>query len=575
METTINIEAEHKRVREHCGYIFIDNWTFVSGQGRVTFSYLQTQTTNDVNQLSVGSGQNSAIVDRKGKLIAAFSLHKPADFSVWFFIETSQKARLLNHLKTFLFREDFKLDPAPRQNTLLALQGPKSALLLQKIFANDTLPQKPNDIGFLRCENAAVLIINKSLTGEEGFVIGFPKTCKDKIVSSLLNAGQACGLAAISPETWETLRIEAGVPLFGKDMDERNVLPETGLEHTSVSYNKGCYVGQEVIARIKTYGSPSVALLGLILEGNAPAPLNGEIRLGDKKIGIAKSSVFSQSLGRYVALAYLQKEHRSPDIELDVAIDGKAFKVKTALLPFFQTKTRQDHARLLHTEALKIYKEEESLDKPIALLREAIELDPKYAAAYEALGVFLSRQNNLEEAISLMKRLVEIDPAEIMAYTNLSIYYMKQGRIEEAEKAKAEATAIQFEKLMTENMAKKNSAKETEEKRKEQLDKIEMFKKVLEIDPVDQIANFGLGSIYMDQGKYEDALLRLQTLVEHFPDYSAAYLNLGKTLEKLSKKTEAAEVYRKGIAAAAKKGDLMPLKEMQARQNQLRHSASL
>jgi tetratricopeptide (TPR) repeat protein len=341
-----------------------------------------------------------------------------------------------------------------------------------------------------------------------------------------------------------------------------------------VSYTKGCYLGQEVIARIKTYGAPSLALLGLILDGGKPAPFGGEIRLGNKKIGVVKSSVFSPSLGKPVALAYLQKEYRSPDVEMEVTIATAPFKVKTALLPFFQAQTRRDHARRLHAEALETYKEEENLDKPIALLRQAIELDPKYAAAYEALGVFLSRQDKLEEAISLMRRLAEIDPAEIMAHANLSVYYMKQGRIEEAEKEKAEATALQFEKLMAESLAKKDRLRAEEKKRGEQLDKIEMFKKVLEIDPADQIANFGLGSIYMDLGRHEEARRHLQTLVERFPDYSAAYLNLGKTLEQLSRPDEAAEVYRQGIAAAAKKGDLMPLKEMQARRNQLRHSAS-
>ena len=100
-----------------------------------------------------------------------------------------------------------------------------------------------------------------------------------------------------------------------------------------------------------------------------------------------------------------------------------------------------------------------------------------------------------------------------------------------------------------------------------------MIEEVLEIDPVDQVANFGLGSIYLETGRYEEGLVSLNTVVEKFKDYSAAYLLLGKTLEKLVENEKAIDVYKKGIAIASKKGDLMPLKDMQHRMNQLLHSS--
>ena len=352
-------------------------------------------------------------------------------------------------------------------------------------------------------------------------------------------------------------------------MNQSQVLPETGLEHNSVSYSKGCYIGQEVIARIKTYGSPSLALTGLIFEGYEPPPFNGELRLNGKKIGIVKSSCYSYTFGKHIAFAYLGKEHRSPDLKLELKINDTEFKAVTALLPFYQTQSRSDHAKQLHEEDLAHFKDEENLDRPIGLLREALELDPKYAPAYEALGVLLSHQNKLDEAISLMKRLAEIDPKEIMAHANLSIYYMKQGRIEDAENEKAEATALQFEKMMEEKISQKSQERLEEEKRRDQENKIGMFLEVLKIDPADQVANFGLGSIYLDRGNHEEARKRLTILVENFPDYSVAYNLLGKTLEKLDRIEEALEVYKKGIATASKKGDLMPLKEMQSRRNQL------
>ena len=557
---------EIRQIRQNCGYFFMDGWSILTASGKETFSFLQTQTTNDALQLEVGQGQASAVTDRQARLIANFSIHRIATNEAWLLTEDWQT--LYNHLESYHFREDVTFTKI--EQVLLILQGPKSPLLLEKLLS--AVPEKPHSILQQDFEGKRITIIKKSMTGEEGFVISIPQELKERFLEKILNTKETPPIKT-GEEAREVLRIEAGIPLFGKDMDGKNILPETGLEHSSVSYNKGCYIGQEVIARIKTYGAPNFALMGLSFEGPISPPMNGNIFLKDKKIGIVKSSIRSASLDRIIALAYLHKDHRSPDIEMDVIIDKRPYKTKTCLLPFYQAPTRKEHSKKLLNEALKIYKEQDNLDKPITILREAIDIYPKHAEAYEALGVFLSKQDKLDEAIALMKRLVEINPQEIMAHTNLSVYYMKQGRIEDAENEKGEATALQFEQAVEKNMATKLKKKAEEQKKKEMEEKIGMFKKVLEIDPVDQVANFGLGSIYLETGRYEEGLGPLTTVVEKYKDYSAAYLLLGKTLEKLSENKKAIDVYKKGIAAASKKGDLMPLKDMQNRMNQLLHSS--
>ncbi len=567
MEQTLQTEVD--QVRNHCGYFPLEDWCIISAKGKETFSFLQTQTTNDVLQIQLGQGQYNAITDRQARLIANFSVHRVKEHEALILVETSQKELLLNHLETYHFREDVEFTALDYR--LLALQGPKSPLILEKVFENQNLPEKPNDTTQLTLDGNRLDIIMKSLTGDEGHILCFQNELEDNLIQKLLKISTPP--VKVSENAREVLRIEAGIPIFGKDMDQKNILPETGLEHTSVSYNKGCYIGQEVIARIKTYGAPNFALMGLTVEGLDLPPFNGILRLGEKKIGTIKSSVHSVTLNKILSLAYIHKEHRSPDVDLEVTIENKSFKVKTCLLPFYQSQTRKDHSKKLLTKALQIYKEQDDLDRPIAILRESIELDAKNAEAYEALGVFLSKQDKLEEAISLMKRLTEINPKEIMARTNLSVYYMKQGRIEDAEIEKGEATALQFEQLIEKNMAKKLKKKESEQKKKEMEDRVGMFIKVLEIDPKDQVANFGLGSIYLETGRYQEGLEPLKTVIEAYHDYSAAYLLLGKTWEKLSNKEEAIETYKKGIAAASKKGDLMPLKDMQNRMNQLLHSS--
>ena len=571
METTLSSHENHRYLREKAGYFFLKDLCLISAEGSDLFSYLQTQTTNDVNELKPGQGQNNAIVDRKARVISTFSLHRTGEESAVILVETQQKENLLDHLNSFLFREDVTLTLS--NHFVLALQGPKSQEIIKNFTrSDDSIPEKPNDICRFTFEGLPALAIAKSLTGEEGCVLVFQTESEIPITKKLLEFEQQNLLTHIGPHAQEVFRIESGIPSYGKDINDKNILPETGLDHSSVSYNKGCYIGQEVIARIKTYGAPNFALMGLIIEGDTLPLHDDEIKLNSKKLGVIKSSIFSYSLQKNISLAYIQKDHRSPDIDLDVTIDNKPYKVRTCLLPFYQPQTRKDRSKVLQDKALKLYQSQDDLNQPITLLREAIELDPQNATAYEALGVFLSKQNKLDEAIALMKRLVEINPEEIMAHSNLSVYYMQQGRIEDAEREKGEATALQFDKAIAENMAKKTTADKVKQDLAEREQKISMFKQVLEIDPVDQVANFGLGSVYHDLKRYDEALPPLQTVVKEYKDYSAAYVLLGKTMEKLSRQDEAIQTYREGIAVASKKGDLMPLKEMQQKLNQLLHS---
>ena len=571
METTLSSQENHRYLREKAGYFFLKDLCLISAEGSDLFSYLQTQTTNDVNELKPGQGQNNAIVDRKARVISTFSLHRTGEESAVILVETQQKENLLDHLNSFLFREDVTLTLS--NHFVLALQGPKSQEIIKNFTrSDDSIPEKPNDICRFTFEGLPALAIAKSLTGEEGCVLVFQTESENPISKKLLEFEQQNLLTHIDPHAQEVFRIESGIPSYGKDINDKNILPETGLDHSSVSYNKGCYIGQEVIARIKTYGAPNFALMGLIIEGDTLPLHDDEIKLNSKKLGVIKSSIFSYSLQKNISLAYIQKDHRSPDINLDVTIDNKPYKVRTCLLPFYQPQTRKDRSKVLQDKALKLYQSQDDLNQPITLLREAIELDPQNATAYEALGVFLSKQNKLDEAIALMKRLVEINPEEIMAHSNLSVYYMQQGRIEDAEREKGEATALQFDKAIAENMAKKTTADKVKQDLAEREQKISMFKQVLEIDPVDQVANFGLGSVYHDLKRYDEALPPLQTVVKEYKDYSAAYVLLGKTMEKLSRQDEAIQTYREGIAVASKKGDLMPLKEMQQKLNQLLHS---
>ncbi|SVB73519.1 uncharacterized protein METZ01_LOCUS226373, partial [marine metagenome] len=184
METILTSQKNHRNLRENAGYFFLDDFCLISAKGSDLFNYLQTQTTNDVNELKPGQGQNSAIVDKKAKIIATFSLHRTSKEAAVILLEVKQKENLLNHLESFLFREDVNLTLP--EFFLLALQGPKSLKTIENFISDSKLiPEKPNDISQFEFNKKTALAINKFLTGEEGCVMAFPVKMKDAIAQKL------------------------------------------------------------------------------------------------------------------------------------------------------------------------------------------------------------------------------------------------------------------------------------------------------------------------------------------------------------------------------------------------------
>src|SRR5690606_5012874 len=145
--------------------------------------------------------------------------------------------------------------------------------------------------------------------------------------------------------------------------------------------------------------------------------------------------------------------------------------------------------------------------------RQAIDLSPEFADAYEALGVMLGRQNRFEEAILLMDELTKIDSSSVLAHTNKSLYLMKLGKIEEAEQEKSLATVKSFQKFGTEAKLKEQMDEERKKQEQEWEKREKMFSQVLEIDAEDTLANYGLGSISVERKQWDRAIAHLEKVL--------------------------------------------------------------
>ena len=577
-------------------------------------SFLHSQLTNEVKGLKLGEGNLSARVTRTGALVCYFSIHRliedPSAFLLIIEGEYADKvtAILLDDLRKFSVVEDVLLEDISGVYDWISIQGPNAAIACETAFGKLTgiapEPQSWTELNefevraFQTAPAAGSFVVTRSLTGDPGFIIALPRDAEisSEVLTRFRSTEQGKSFKAPNffalDDTCNALRIEAGivqlgVPPHDGDVDAepgKVVLPETGLEQYVVSYSKGCYLGQEVIARIRTYGSVPFVLRGLIFtlkeyDSNrvigkgqwgpvARLPEHGgDLLLEDgTKIGRIASRTFSPVFNSPIAFAYLDRTHRTPGMKLRIRgqHDEEIIDAEVRLLPFYRAADTASRVAFLHDRAIRLFAAGDDA-KAQELLEEALRLDPSFADGYEALGVLLGRTGKFTEAIDIFKRLEEVAPNEPMVHTNLSLFYMKLGDKVAAEEEKAKGVIKQFGKFAGAKKAEQAAAEENAKRQADATRKRAMFEEVLEIDPEDPMALFGLGNALSTLGDWESAERVLAKSCAVQTDNSAAYLARGKALEMLGREANAVRVYREGMAVASKKGDLMPLKEMERR----------
>lgn len=347
-----------------------------------------------------------------------------------------------------------------------------------------------------------------------------------------------------------------GIPRIGIDINEKILVNETRLDELAVNYDKGCFLGQETAAKIRSRRGANHAPVVLISDS--------ELVLGDLTDQEAKAGkvleVMTLEQGGHIANALLKREWR---------IMGAVFSFgqvhKYPYIQYLDNLSRAKHLYLSGVKDFEQHQEERALEK----LKRALEFDPALADAYEAIGVIYSRHGKHEETIRWMDHLLEVNPKSVMAHTNKSLAYMKLGQIEKAEEEKAEATVKSFA-MFGEEAKSKKAIDEAKQREQAELDRrAKMFEQVLQIDGEDLVALFGLADIAYKRQAYSQALELVEKALRSSPKHSQSILLSGKCHEALKQFEQAIEIYQAGIRVASSQGELMPANEMQSRLNQL------
>ena len=328
--------AEHAALTRTAGVLDLSfrGRLCVIGADRARF--LHGQVTNNVKDLRPGQGCYAALTTNKGKLQSDLNLHCLADELLLDF-EPGLTTRVTERLEKFIVADDVQLvDVAPHYG-LLSVQGPAAARVINKAGLFPTLPEQAfRSVKVADATFGDLYLANLSRSGSTGYDVFVPIGHLEPVAEKLFAATQAMGGKAAGWTALEIARIEAGLPRFGADMDETTLPHEAGIETRAVSFNKGCYIGQEVINRIRSFGQVTRALRGLRLPADLPAlPTRGDKLLhGGKEAGHITSATHSPTLNASLALGYVRKECNAPGTELELRTAQSTWPVKIVPLPF-------------------------------------------------------------------------------------------------------------------------------------------------------------------------------------------------------------------------------------------------
>ncbi|MCX8073595.1 MAG: hypothetical protein N3C12_14285 [Candidatus Binatia bacterium] len=325
-------KREWATVREYAGVFeasFRKLWV-LAGADRVSF--LQGMITADVRSLAPGRGTYAAAVTVQGRVVSDLRVYALEE-EIWLDAPTRRADRLREHLAHYIVADDVEFRE-PEWVPLLAVEGRSVDTVLA------SLPGFPLELArSLPLHGNVEVVLNKhrlrvaavTHTGERGYLFIGPPNAFPLLWAQLVHAGaRPVGRLAL-----DVLRLEAGIPLAGDDMDESSLIAEADLE-TAIAYGKGCYLGQEVVERIAARGQVQRKRVGFVCRGSALPERGAKVWHGGHEVGAVTSAGWSPALERGIGFAYVRRECWDPGTTLDSRWPQGRVEVEVVAMPFLE-----------------------------------------------------------------------------------------------------------------------------------------------------------------------------------------------------------------------------------------------
>jgi aminomethyltransferase len=329
-----DMEAEYRAVRQSVGLADLSHRGKLRVTGDDRTKWLQSVISNDILPLQPGQGRYSSFLTHKGKMLTYFRVYMQTDAVMLEDVGEIGDATYQALRKFLLYGTKAKLENCAETWGLLLVSGPQAQAVIRSAFGVDVGDLKPVNFVSAQIGGHTALVIRTEETGETDYEILLPVDGLSAAWTTLMQAGAPLGLKAVGHQAREALRIEAGIPKAGPELNEEIVPPEANLEAKAFSLTKGCYPGQEVVARMDTYGNVRRHLVGLLLDDTTIPSRGAKLFSGDREVGWISSAIRSPQLERVIALGFPLRDFSKPGTTLSVEVDGKRLPATVQALPF-------------------------------------------------------------------------------------------------------------------------------------------------------------------------------------------------------------------------------------------------
>lgn len=304
------ILEQHSAVRDAVGLLDLTDRgkLEVTGPDRITF--LHSMISNDVVELPELAGRYGTFLTAWGKIVSDFFYYKLPE-SLLVDVSKDLLPVMKETLEKYIIMDEVELDDLSVHKAHFSLQGPRATDLVEKLFGIP-IPSEPYGVREVVWEGSSLWLIAKPELAESGCELILSAAIADSLKKAILREGHSLGLVEIFQEARNILRLEAGIPWYGQDMDENRYPMEARLE-TAISLTKGCYLGQEVVSKATHIGGVNKLLMGLkINQPVVPAKHARVLNDDGTEIGAVTSAVFSPRFEHPIALAYLKSKFALP-----------------------------------------------------------------------------------------------------------------------------------------------------------------------------------------------------------------------------------------------------------------------
>lgn len=322
-----DVHGEYRAVRHAVGLLDLSARGRFRVTGRDAVGFLQRMVSQNIAALDAGRGCHTLFLSDLGQMRLDLHAYRDGDGIVWLESEAAQRDAVIATLDRFVIMDDVRFEDVTETTAMFSLQGPRAAEVLR---AARLLPGGLDALyahAVVDAETVHPRIVRRDRCGETGYDLWIDAALADTLLNELLRVGGPCGLAPVGEDACEIARVETGLPRWGADLGEKTLPVEARLED-AIDYDKGCYAGQEAVARSTFVGRVQWLLAAAVIDGDAvPAP-GDEVLAGDETVGKVTSAAWSPSLAKPVALLRVRRAVAEPAAAALRLADGRGVTVR-------------------------------------------------------------------------------------------------------------------------------------------------------------------------------------------------------------------------------------------------------